>query len=354
MLSEISVLKTPNPKVKPKSDLGFGKYFTDHMFRASYNSTQGWHGLSITPHEPLLIEPGASVLHYGQALFEGMKAFRQTNGDCVLFRPEFNWKRLKDGAERLCMQVPPKETMMEGIRQLVRIDKDWIPSERGASLYIRPTLIGTESFLGVRPSEEYLFYVICCPVGSYYAEGSKPIKIWIEENYLRAAPGGLGATKAGANYAASLKAAHEAKKKGYAQVLWLDVTKQNIEEVGTMNVFFVFEDEVVTPATNGSILPGGVRDSVIQLLKADGKKISERKLSLSEVRKRAKDGSLKEVFGTGTAAIISPVGELAAAEFTIKINDGVTGPVAAKLYEKLTAIQYGEHPDEFGWIEKIK
>ena len=214
--SQIEVIKSTNLKTKPSvKDLGFGKYFTDHMFLARYTKTAGWHAPEITPYQKLSIEPGASSLHYGQALFEGMKAFRQTNGDCILFRPEFNWKRLCDGADRLCMQAPPKEMMLDGIRELVKIDRDWIPSEKGASLYIRPTLIGTESFLGVRPAEEFLFFVICSPVSSYYAEGSAPIKIWVEENYIRAAPGGLGATKAGANYAASLKAALEAKKKNF-------------------------------------------------------------------------------------------------------------------------------------------
>lgn len=354
MTSTLPVTKAATLKVKPAvKDLGFGKYFTDHMFQVNYSEAKGWHSARITPYEPLMIEPGASVLHYGQALFEGMKSFKQTNGDCVLFRPEFNAKRLQEGADRLCMQAPPTDLMLNGIRELVRIEKDWIPATKGASLYLRPTLIGTESFLGVRPSSEYLFFTICSPVASYYSEGADPVKIWVEDTYVRAARGGLGATKAGANYAASLKAALIAKKKGYAQVLWQDVTHKFIEEVGTMNVFFVFENEIVTPALSGSILPGGVRDCVITLLKHFGMKITERELSMNEVVEAHKNGSLKEVFGTGTAAVISPVGELASDNYVMKINNGQRGPVATKLFDEISGIQYGEKPDLFNWVQKI-
>lgn len=355
MTDLIPVTQTSAAKPKPLTKtLGFGKYFSDHMFSVKYETKQGWYSAKITPYEPLQLDPGASVLHYGQALFEGMKAFRQVNGDCVLFRPRFNWERLCDGAERLCMQAPPMEMMLEGIRKLARLEKDWIPEEKGASLYIRPTLIGTESFLGVRPSEEYLFYVICSPVGSYYAEGSAPVKIWVEDKYLRAAPGGLGATKAGANYASSLKAALEAKKKGYAQVLWQDVSHQYVEEVGTMNVFFVIGSEIITPMLNGSILPGGIRDCAMTLLKDRGYHVSERKLSMQEIEKAHKSGQLKEAFGTGTAAVISPIGELASSTFQMQINDGQKGPIANWLFEEISAIQYGEKPDPYGWIEKLE
>ncbi|MFN9067617.1 MAG: branched-chain amino acid aminotransferase, partial [Bdellovibrionales bacterium] len=333
MTELIPIQKNSTPKVKPSpQQLGFGKYFSDHMYSVKYQSTKGWYSAQITPYAPLQIDPGASVLHYGQALFEGMKAFRQINGDCVLFRPQFNWKRLCEGADRLCMQAPPMEMMIEGVHQLVRLEKDWIPEEKGSSLYIRPTLIGTESFLGVRPSEEYLFFVICSPVGSYYTEGSAPIKIWVEDQYLRASPGGLGATKAGANYAASLKAAQLAKKKGYAQVLWQDVNHQYIEEVGTMNVFFVIGDEIITPELDGSILPGGVRDCAMTLLKDKGYRVSERKLAKQEIIDAHQSGQLKEAFGTGTAAVISPIGDLGSNTFNIKINDSKIGPVATWLY----------------------
>lgn len=353
-MKDLAITKSTTPKPKPPvSDLGFGKYFSDHMFLLNYSDKKGWHSPRITPYEPLMIDPGASVLHYGQALFEGMKCFRQKNDDCVLFRPEFNAKRLQDGADRLCMQAPPAELMIDGIRELVRTDRDWVPSTRGASLYLRPTLIGTESFLGVRPSSEYLFFTICSPVSSYYSEGAAPVKIWVEDTYIRAAPGGLGATKAGANYAASLKAALIAKKKGYSQVLWQNVTHQTIEEVGTMNVFFVFNDEVVTPALNGSILAGGVRDSVITLLKHYGLKVSERELSMKEVVEAHKNGTLREVFGTGTAAVISPVGELTSNTFKLVVNGGDRGPLATRLYDQITGIQYGEQDDVFKWLQKV-
>lgn len=350
----ISIQKTESPKPHPAADsLGFGRYFTDHMFVASYSAKKGWHSAEVKAYAPLLMDPGASVLHYGQALFEGMKAFRQENGDVVLFRPEFNWERMVQGAERLCMVAPPKELFLEGIQALVKVDQDWIPRSKGCSLYIRPTLIGTEAFLGVRPADEYLFFVILSPVSSYYGEGSKPIKIWVEEEAIRAAPGGLGATKAAANYAASLKAAQDAKKKAYAQVLWLDVNREYVEEVGTMNVFFVFENEIVTPSLDGTILGGGTRDSVIQLLKSWNKPIVERKVKLEEIRKAAANNTLKEIFGTGTAAVISPVGELASKNWKIEINGNETGPLATRLYEELTGLQNGVKPDPYHWLTKI-
>ncbi len=353
-MKQMTITNTTTPKIKPaSSELGFGKYFSDHMFQLNYSEKENWHAPRITPYEPLLIDPSATVLHYGQALFEGMKCFRQKNNNCVLFRPEFNAQRLQAGAERLCMQAPSEKDMLDGIRALIEVDRDWIPHERGSSLYLRPTLIGTEAFLGVRPSSEYLFFTICSPVSSYYAEGSDPIRIWVEDTYIRAAPGGLGATKAGANYAASLKAALIARKKGFAQVLWQNVTHQSIEEVGTMNVFFVFENEIVTPELNGSILAGGVRDSVITLLKHFKLPIVERELSMKEVIEAHQNKKLKEVFGTGTAAVISPVGELTSNTFKMTINQGLRGPIATRLYNEITAIQYGEKEDLFNWLQKV-
>lgn len=350
----IQIEKTQRAKPRPASEtLGFGRYFTDHMFTAVYSANKGWHSAKISPYGPLPLDPGASVLHYGQALFEGMKAFRQEDGSCVLFRPEFNWQRMVEGAERLCMQAPPKELFLEGVRALVELDQDWIPRQKGCSLYIRPTLIGTEAFLGVRPAEEYMFFVILSPVSSYYGEGSKPIKIWVEEEYTRAAPGGLGATKAAANYAASLKAAQEAKKKSYSQVLWLDVTREYVEEVGTMNVFFVFENEIVTPSLGGTILGGGTRESVIELLKSWHKPIVQRRIKLQEVIEGAREGRLKEIFGTGTAAVISPVGELAAKNWNFVVNNNETGPLATKLYDELTGLQSGLRPDTHHWLFKV-
>lgn len=343
------------PLPKPDANnLGFGQYFSDHMFIAKYTDDKGWHDFKIMPYGPLHIDPAASALHYGQALFEGMKAFRQKNGDIALFRMEYNWKRMQMGAERLCMVAPPKEVFLQGIRELVKIDQDWIPEQKGSALYIRPTLIGSEGFLGVRPAREYIFFVILSPVGSYYKSGLSPVSIWVEEEYSRAAPGGLGATKAAANYASSLKAAYEAKKHDYSQVLWLDTTKTYVEEVGTMNVFFVFKNEIVTPALEGTILAGGMRDSVITVLKQWGLPVVERKVKLQEIYDGAVNGNLREAFGTGTAAVISPVGEFASKKWKVKINNSQMGDLTQKLYQELTDIQYGYKADTLNWIEKLK
>jgi branched-chain amino acid aminotransferase len=242
---------------------------------------------------------------------------------------------------------------LQAVHQLVQVDRDWIPSSPGSSLYIRPTLIGTEGFLGVRPADEVLFFIILSPVGSYYSGGIAPVKIWIEENYLRAAPGGLGATKAAANYAGSLKAALEAKKKGYAQVLWLDVSREYVEEVGTMNVFFAFENEIVTPALDGTILPGGVRDSLITLLKSWGKPVTERKIKLKEILDGQASGKLKEAFGAGTAAVVTPIGQLASSHLNVTINNNQMGALTQKLYDELCSYQYGQKQDAFGWMSEV-
>lgn len=335
----------------PVESLGFGQYFSDHMFAVKYSQEKGWHSAQITPYAPIPMDPAASVLHYGQALFEGMKAFYQTKGQLVLFRPDFNAQRLAQGAARLCMVAPPKDLFLNGVRELVKVDKRWIPQQRGSSLYIRPTLIGTEGFLGVRPSSEYLFFVILSPVGSYYKEGNKPVGIFVEEHDVRAAQGGIGATKAGANYAASLRAALQAKEKGYAQVLWLDSNHEYVEEVGTMNVFFVIDNEVVTPQLSGSILEGGVRNCALQVIKSKGLKLTERKISISELVEAHKSGRLTEAFGTGTAAVISPIGDLMYRDYNLKMS---YGPVATMLFDEITGIQYGDKPDQFGWIEKLE
>ncbi len=357
---EIKITKNLQPKTKPsQQSLGFGQYFSDHMFTLEYSPELGWHNAEVKPYQNLALDPAASVLHYGQALFEGMKAFKQKPSSqtekerIVLFRPEYNCQRLQQGAERLCMIAPPTDMMIEGIKKLVAIDHDWVPEQRGCSLYIRPTLIGTEGFLGVRPSQNYLFYVILSPVGAYYKEGLSPIPIWVEEKDLRAAPGGLGATKAGANYAASLRAALEAKKKGYSQVLWLDVNRQYIEEVGTMNVFFVIDGQVITPSLDGTILSGGVRNSVLELLKSWNIPVQERKISILEILKALQEGKLSEGFGTGTAAVISPIGELAFKTQTFQLNANKIGPLSQRLYDAITAIQYGESTDNFQWLQSI-
>lgn len=354
-MTKINITLSKNPKNLPPSDkLGFGQYFTDHMFVAKFREGEGWYQADVLPYSPIALDPAASVFHYGQALFEGMKAFRQESGEVVFFRPEFNYGRFCEGAARLCLEAPPKELFLEGIKKLVQADERWIPREPNTSLYIRPTLIGTEGFLGVRPSHETIFFIILSPVGSYYAEGAKPIRIWVEENYLRAAPGGLGAVKAGANYACSLKAALEAKKKGYAQVLWLDVEHQGIEEVGTMNVFFVLENEIVTPALNGSILAGGTRGSVIELLKSKNLPLVERKITISEVMEKIKNGQLKEAFGTGTAAVVSPIGVIHYQGKDWNINNGEVGSLSAQIFSEITSIQRGTAKDSFNWITKLK
>ncbi|RZA06572.1 MAG: branched-chain amino acid aminotransferase [Proteobacteria bacterium] len=350
---QIEQTNTTSPREKPLSNLGFGKYFSDHMFLLDYLNG-GWQNPRIVPYGPLAIEPGASVLHYAQCLFEGMKAFRGKNGKIRLFRPSFNAERMRKGAERLCMPGVSNEIFETAIEKLVKLDADWVPTTRGASLYIRPTLVGTESYLGVRPAEKYLFFVITSPVDAYYSEGFAPVKIWVEEEYIRAAPGGLGHVKAGANYACSLKASLDAKAKGYSQVLWLDaIEHKNIEEVGTMNVFFRFKDKVVTPALSGTILNGGTRDCVIQLLNEWKVPLEERSLTLAEVMSAADSGELLEVFGTGTAAVITAVGELATAKRKVSPGGGQVGELTQRLYDEITAIQYGEKPDTHGWIKEI-
>lgn len=376
LLPKIQKTLTPNKKVKPTiEDLGFGKHFTDHMLVAFYQNDQ-WGAPQIKPYEPLLLDPASSVLHYGQALFEGMKAFALSENkvdnnvsnkssnrastapapqNLALFRPTYNWQRFNQGAARLCMPAVPQEIFIEGIKELIRVDADWVPNEPNSSLYIRPTLIGTEAFLGVRPSQNYLFFTILSPVGSYYGNAANQgIKIWIEEEFVRAAPGGLGATKAAANYANSLFATQKAKEHHFAQVLWLDVNREFIEEVGTMNVFFVFKDRIVTPDLHGTILAGGVRDCVIQLLKCWNRPIETRPLSLKEVIKANEAQELVEVFGTGTAAVITAVEELhrKSGPPIILPNDGM-GPLAKKLFDTLTGIQRGTIVDDYQWLDRI-
>jgi branched-chain amino acid aminotransferase len=342
-------------KLHPPSEaLGFGKYFTDHMLTISYKNNS-WQTPEITPYQNFSLDPASSVLHYGQALFEGMKAFRQESGKVTLFRPDYNCRRMNLGAHRLCMPTIPKSLFENGIKELIRVDSEWVPNEPHCSLYVRPTMIGTEGFLGVRPSDEYIFFAILSPVGSYYGQGMQAgVKIWIEEDFVRAAPGGLGATKAAANYANSLYAAHEAKKRGFAQVLWLDVSHQFIEEVGTMNVFFKLEDKIITPPLGGTILAGGVRDSAIQLLQDWNIPVEERPVTLKEIQDAARLGTLKEIFGTGTAAVITAVEELHMknGENIILPQKGM-GPVSQRLFDTLNGIQRGIISDKYGWLVHI-
>lgn len=349
----IPVTKNQHPKDKPSGPLGFGRYFTDHMFIAHFNRAQGWHSAKVVPYAPLSMDPAAAVFHYAQSLFEGLKAFRHKNNDIVIFRPQFNAKRMAQGAARLCMPKVPEDLFISGLETLVAIDSSWVPKEKGSSLYIRPTLIGSEAFLGVRPADQYTFFIILSPVAGYYTAGSKPIKIWVEKEQIRAARGGLGDTKAAANYAAALQAATLARPQGFDQVLWLDaVEKKYVEEVGTMNVFFVFKNEIVTPPLQGTILPGGLRECGLQLLQQWKKPVKERSLGMDEVVQSYQRGELLEVFGTGTAAVISPVGELVYGDLSMKFKYDEQS-ISHRLYDEITGIQYGEKPDLYHWLHPL-
>lgn len=357
MQIEVTLAAPEERRARPvdETSLGFGKVFSDHMFLMRYRDGSGWHDARIQPYGPLRIDPAAMVLHYGQEIFEGLKSYRGPGGAVCLFRPEKNFERLNRSAMRLCMPRVPVEDALEAVSALLRVDRDWIPSARGTSLYIRPTMIATEPGLGVRPSSEYLFYIITGPVGSYYPRGLEPVRILVEETYVRAARGGLGEAKAGANYAASLLAARIAKEGGCDQVLWLsaDGTGQ-IEEVGTMNIFFVIGDEVVTPPLSGSILPGVTRDSVLTIARDWGMRVSERRIDVEELRCAAEGGTLREAFGTGTAAVIAPVGALTLRGDEIVVNGGAPGALSRKLFEEITGIQYGEIPDRYGWVRRVE
>ncbi len=351
---EIKITKTTTPKEKPQGALGFGKIFTDHMFVMDYSTEKGWHDARIVPYGPFEIEPSCMTLHYGQAIFEGLKAYKGENGQILLYRPEENMKRLNRSNDRLCIPQIDVDFAVNAIRQLVLVDKDWIPEGEGTSLYIRPFIFGTDSALGVHPSHTYKFVVILSPVGSYYAGGLAPVKIWVESEFVRAVRGGMGFAKTAGNYAASLKAQEVAEKNGYSQVLWLDGVEQKyIEEVGAMNIFFKIDGEVVTPELNGSILAGITRDSVIKVLTAYGYKVSEKKISIDEIHEAYKAGKLEEVFGTGTAAVISPVGELCYNGEKMVINNNEIGKTSQFLYDTITGIQKGAIEDKLGFTYKI-
>jgi branched-chain amino acid aminotransferase len=355
MFTNIPVTKTTSPKEKPDaSGLGFGKIFTDHMFIMKYSVEKGWYDPKIIPYAPITLDPSAMVFHYGQAIFEGLKAYKNDNGDIYLFRPDKNMARLNNSNDRICMPSIDEEFMVDVIKQLVLVDQDWIPSIDGSSLYIRPFIIATDPFLGVHASHTYKFMIILSPSGNYYPGGLAPVKILVENEYVRSVIGGTGYAKVAGNYAASLKAQSIAEQKGYVQVLWLDgVERKYIEEVGAMNVFFKINGEIITPFLTGSILPGVTRMSVIEILKSWGYKVTERRISIDELFEAQKAGTFEESFGTGTAAVISPVGELNWKENSIVINDGKIGEISQKLYDTLTGIQYGKLEDPFGWRVKI-
>ncbi|QNU65483.1 branched-chain amino acid aminotransferase [Ruminiclostridium herbifermentans] len=351
----ISITKTTNPKQKPdQNNLGFGINFTDHMFIMDYDEGQGWHDARIVPYAPIPVDPSAMALHYGQAIFEGLKAYKSAKGEILLFRPEKNMQRVNNSNRLLCIPEINVDDCVQAIKEIVRVDAGWIPSAPGTSLYIRPFIFASEPALGVRPSHSYKFIIILSPVGAYYPEGINPVKIYVESKYVRAVRGGLGEAKTVANYAASLKAQVEAKKEGYTQVLWLDgVEKKYVEEVGTMNVFFKIDGEVITPELTGTILPGITRMSTIELLKQAGIPVSERRISIQEIYDAHAAGKLEEAFGTGTAAVISPIGEFSWNGKVIKVNDGKIGEVSQKIYDTITGIQSGELEDTFGWTQKV-
>jgi branched-chain amino acid aminotransferase len=353
---QIPITKTSAPKAKPADpgSMGFGQLFTDHMFLMDYEEGSGWINPRIVPYQNLPLDPASMVLHYGQAVFEGMKAYKWKNGEIKLFRPQKNFQRMNASNERLCIPPLDEGFALCALKELLRVESGWIPTADGTSLYIRPFVFATDPYLGVRPSRKYLFAIILSPVGNYYAEGLNPVKIYIESDYVRAVRGGLGFTKAAANYAASLKSQEKAKHLGYTQVLWLDgVHRKFVEEVGTMNVFFKIAGKVATPDLQGSILPGVTRGSVIELLKKKGAAVEERPITIDEVIDAYRAGVLDEAFGTGTAAVISPIGELVLNDESMRLSGGQIGPLSQQLYDGITGIQYGTVADPFGWMETV-
>lgn len=352
---DIKITRTQTPKEKPdETKLGFGKIFTDHMFIMDYTEGKGWHDPRIEPYHNLSLSPASMVFHYGQEMFEGLKAYRGADNKARLFRPDMNGKRTNDTNKRLCIPQLPVEDFVEAVKAVVKVDEDWIPTAPSTSLYIRPFIIATDDFLGVAPSKTYKFIIILSPSGAYYESGLAPVGIWIEDDYVRAVRGGIGFAKTGGNYAASLAAQVKAHDGGYSQVLWLDgVERKYIEEVGAMNIFFKIDGKIVTPALSGSILPGITRNSVITLCKDWGLEVEERKISVDELIEAQKTGKLEECFGSGTAAVISPVGTLRYKDDVMQIGDGTTGELSQKLYDAVTGIQNGTKEDKFGWVVNV-
>lgn len=355
-MSNIKITRTTTPKAKPdQNNLGFGKHFTDHMLRIEYTAGIGWHDARIEPFGNLEIHPAAVVLHYGAEIFEGLKAYRRPDGKVQMFRPMENVRRMNNSARRMCLPTIDEDLTLEALRLFVELEQDWVPSAPGTSLYLRPFMIATEACLGVHTSKEAEFILIASPVGSYFPNGLEPVKIMIEDEDVRAVRGGTGEAKCGGNYAASTRAGDRAENKGYSQVLWLDgVERKYIEEVGAMNVMFKIGDEIVTPKLTGSILPGITRKSAIELLAHQGITVSERLLSVDELITAAENGTLDEAWGIGTAAVVSPIGVLAYKGKDYVIHNGDIGPVARKLYDDLTGIQWGKTEDPFGWAFPIE
>ncbi len=354
---EIRIEKTTCPKEKPGQDnpLVFGTIFTDHMFEMDYEEGKGWYDPRVVPYHKLELEPSSMVFHYGQEMFEGLKAYKAEDGRILLFRPDKNIERANRSNRRLCIPELPEDVFMEGLERVVSVDRDWIPTKPGTSLYIRPFVIATDPFLGVRPSHTYKFMIILSPVGAYYESGLDPVKIWIEDEYVRAVKGGIGEAKTGGNYVASLASQVKAHDEGYSPVLWLDgVHRKYIEEVGAMNIFFKINGTVITPELNGSILPGVTRDSVIALCKEWKIPVEERRISVDEVVEAAKSGEMEECFGTGTAAVVSPVGELRYEEERMAIGGGKIGELTQKFYDTITGIQLGKIKGPDGWSVEVE
>ena len=355
MSEPIRITKATVKKPKPKdSELSFGTVFTDHMFLADFEEEKGWYDPRIEPYGPLHLDPAACVLHYAQAIFDGLKAFRGRDGKVRLLRPQKHIERMNNSARRMCIPTLDPDMALQSLVTLVGVEKDWVPGTVGTSLYVRPTIIANEDYLGVRPAKSYIYFVILSPVGAYYPEGMNPVKILVVDKYVRAVDGGVGGAKTGGNYAASLYAADEAKHQGFTQVLWLDGRERKyLDEVGTMNIMVKIGDEIITPPLTGTILPGVTRDSVLALTREWGLKVSERQISIDEVRDAAHAGTLREVWGTGTAAVISPVGELSYKGERIVINGGAIGALTQKLYDAIVAIQYATAPDTRGWTVEV-
>ena len=352
---DIKIFKSKNLKEKPDfSKLGFGKYFTDHMFVMEYNDKEGWHDARIVPFDYIPIHPASTVLHYGAEIFEGMKAYRTADG-YQMFRPIENIKRMNDSAERLCLPTLEEEFTLKALETLITLEYDWIPDLPGTSLYIRPFMFGNDESLGVHAVHNATFVIILSPVGSYYAEGINPVKISIESQDVRAVRGGTGYAKCGGNYAASLRAGKRAAEKGFTQVLWLDgVERKYIEEVGAMNVMFKIDGEIATPKLTGSVLPGITRKSCLEILKEWGYKVSERLISVDELLSAAQSGKLEEAWGTGTAAVVSPIGHLFYKDVDYTVSNNQIGELTQKLYDELTGIQWGTREDTHGWCYKVK
>lgn len=350
---ELKIIETAKKKQKPVATPKFGTCFTDYMFVMEYENGE-WKNARIQPYGPFSLDPSTSVFHYGQEVFEGMKAFKNDKGEIRIFRPWENFKRMNNSCERVCIPKIDEKFVLSALEKLVMLEKDWIPTEKGTALYIRPAVIATDPALGVHAAHNYIFFIILCPVGAYYAHGLEPVKLFVEKEYVRACKGGTGHHKVGGNYAASILSGERAAQMGYDQVMWLDGKERKyVEEVGSMNIFFCIDGKVVTPELGGSILPGITRKSVIELLRSRGLSVEERVIAIDEIVAAAKSGALTEIFGTGTAAVISPVGQFMYDGTEYVVGGGKMGTIAKEVYDELTGIQTGKVEDKFGWVDII-